>query len=84
MTAKKSSSVPRPNRALPAKGVEWLHNPIFNKGTAFTEAERDALGLRGLLPPHAQTMDDQVQRVMTNYRNKTSEIERYILSLIHI
>ncbi|MEI7809015.1 MAG: NAD-dependent malic enzyme, partial [Verrucomicrobiota bacterium] len=78
MTAKKSSSVPRPNRALPAKGVEWLHNPIFNKGTAFTEAERDALGLRGLLPPHAQTMDDQVQRVMTNYRNKTSDIERYI------
>ena len=78
MTAKKTTSVPRPNRALPSKGVEWLHNPIFNKGTAFTEAERDALNLRGLLPPQVQTMDDQVKRVMTNYRNKTSDIERYI------
>ena len=66
------------NRALPTKGVDWLHNPIFNKGTAFTEVERDALGLRGLLPPHVQTMDEQVQRVMNNFRNKPSDIERYI------
>jgi malate dehydrogenase (oxaloacetate-decarboxylating)(NADP+) len=63
---------------LPAKGMDWLHNPIFNKGTAFTEAERDALGLRGLLPPHVQTMDEQVERVMSNFRNKTNELERYI------
>ena len=66
------------NRTLPASGVDWLHNPIFNKGTAFTEAERDALGLRGLLPPHVQTMAEQVQRVMNNFRNKSSDIERYI------
>ena len=78
MTAKKNTNLPRHNRALPGKGVEWLHNPVFNKGTAFTGAERDALGLRGLLPPHVQTMDEQVQRVMSNYRNKTSDIERYI------
>jgi malate dehydrogenase (oxaloacetate-decarboxylating)(NADP+) len=58
--------------------VDWLHNPVFNKGTAFTEAERDALGLRGLLPPHVQTMDEQVQRVMNNFRSKSSDIERYI------
>lgn len=68
----------RPNRALPARGMDWLHNPVFNKGTAFTEAERDLLGLRGLLPPHVQTMDEQVQRVMMNYRNKASDLERYI------
>ena len=66
------------NRTLPATGVDWLHNPIFNTGTAFTEAERDALGLRGLLPPHVQTMDEQVQRVMANFRGKSSDIERYI------
>ena len=65
-------------RALPSKGVEWLHNPVFNKGTAFTEAERDALGLRGLLPPHVQTMDEQVKRVLANFRNKPSDLERYI------
>jgi malate dehydrogenase (oxaloacetate-decarboxylating)(NADP+) len=65
-------------RALPAKGVDWLHNPVFNKGTAFTEAERDTLGLRGLLPPHVQTMDEQVQRVMNNFHSKSNDLERYI------
>ena len=78
MTTQKKSKTSRSNRALPAKGVDWLHNPIFNKGTAFTDAERDALGLRGLLPPHVQTMDEQVQRVMNNFHNKSSDIERYI------
>ena len=66
------------NRSLPAKGVDWLHNPIFNKGTAFTEAERDALGLRGLLPPHVQTIEQQVRRVMETFRSKSSDLERYI------
>jgi len=65
-------------RALPARGIDWLHNPVFNKGTAFTEAERDALGLRGLLPPHVQSMDEQVDRVMKNFRSKSSDLERYI------
>ena len=75
-----TTSKPNFRRAyqLPAKGVDWLHNPIFNKGTAFTEAERDTLGLRGLLPPHVQSMDEQVRRVMANFRNKSSDIERYI------
>jgi malate dehydrogenase (oxaloacetate-decarboxylating)(NADP+) len=73
-TAKKLKS----SRALPARGVDWLHNPVFNKGTAFTEAERDALGLRGLLPPHVLTMAQQAQRVMENFHSKPSDIERYI------
>jgi len=77
MNAKKPRTI-RANRALPAKGVDWLHNPVFNKGTAFTDAERDLLGLRGLLPPHVQTMDEQVRRVMANFRSKSSDIERYI------
>jgi len=66
------------SHALPAKGVDWLHNPIFNKGTAFTASERDALGLRGLLPPHVQTMAEQVGRVMVNFRRKANDLERYI------
>ena len=37
-----------------------LRDPLLNKGTAFTEAERDALGLRGLLPAHVLSMDEQV------------------------
>ena len=68
----------RAKRAMPGKGIEWLHNPVFNKGTAFSEAERDALGLRGLLPPHVHTMDEQVLRVMTNFRSKPNDLERYV------
>lgn len=66
------------NESLPACGMDWLHNPALNKGTAFTEAEREALGLRGLLPPHVQTMDEQVRRVMANFRRKPDDLERYI------
>ncbi len=64
-------------RGLP-RGARLLHDPAFNKGTAFTEAERDALGLRGLLPPNAHTQEEQVLRVMTNYRKKTDDLEKYI------
>ena len=59
-------------------GSSILHDPTLNKGTAFTAAERDKLGLRGLLPPHIQTQDDQVNRVLGNLRNKASALERYI------
>ncbi|MBI5420365.1 MAG: NAD-dependent malic enzyme, partial [Deltaproteobacteria bacterium] len=48
------------------RGVDLLHDPVLNKGTAFTEAERDALGLRGLLPPRVSTLETQVMRVLEN------------------
>jgi malate dehydrogenase (oxaloacetate-decarboxylating)(NADP+) len=60
------------------RGVKLLHDPVRNKGTAFSEAERDALGLRGLLPPRVQTQDVQVMRVLENVRGKPSDLERYI------
>jgi malate dehydrogenase (oxaloacetate-decarboxylating)(NADP+) len=60
------------------RGVDILHDPILNKGTAFTESERDALGLRGLLPPRVGTQDRQVTRVLENLGRKTSDIEKYI------
>jgi malate dehydrogenase (oxaloacetate-decarboxylating)(NADP+) len=56
------------------RGVELLHDPVLNKGTAFTEAERDRLGLRGLLPPRASTQEIQVARVLENLRRKTSDL----------
>jgi malate dehydrogenase (oxaloacetate-decarboxylating) len=43
-------------------GVDLLFNSRLNKGTAFTEEERDAFGLHGLLPPHIGTLEDQRQR----------------------
>jgi len=61
-----------------SRGMHYLHEPALNKGTAFTEAERDALGLRGLLPPTVQTLEEQVLRVMGNFKRKTSDLEKYI------
>ena len=70
MTAPLSDEFPR--------GVRLLHDPVHNKGTAFTEAERELLGLRGLLPPRVLTQDLQAQRVITKLRSKATDLERYI------
>ncbi len=59
------------------RGVDLLHDPILNKGTAFTAAEREALGLRGLLPPGLQTLAHQVQRVLGNFRKQPGPLEKY-------
>ncbi len=59
-------------------GINLLRDPILNKGTAFTDKERDTLGLRGLLPACVCGMDEQVERALANYRRKTSDLERYI------
>jgi malate dehydrogenase (oxaloacetate-decarboxylating)(NADP+) len=59
-------------------GIDLLHNPVLNKGTAFTEEEREALGLRGLLPPHVHTQEEQIMRVMENFHRKPNSLEKYI------
>ena len=76
----------RPGRPLPTPLPEWfprgaalLRDPTLNKGTAFTLRERDVLGLRGLLPPHVITQEDQVNRVLENFRRLDSDLSRYIL-----
>lgn len=67
-----TGSVPFP------RGVSLLNNSLLNKGTAYTERERDALGLRGLLPPRIFTIDEQVTRAVGNFRRKSNDLERYI------
>jgi len=59
-------------------GERLLENPLLNKGSAFTEAERRELGLLGLLPPHVATMEQQLARTYENFRRKGSDLERYI------
>ncbi len=59
-------------------GETLLHDPRLNKGTAFTEAERDALGIRGLLPPRIFSLAEQQWRVLENLRRKESDLEKYI------
>jgi malate dehydrogenase (oxaloacetate-decarboxylating)(NADP+) len=77
-----ADKVVNPNSRSPGSdcetGVALLHNPALNKGTAFTEEERDALGLRGLLPPYVSTQEEQVLRVMENFHKKPNDLERYI------
>lgn len=60
------------------QGVKILHDPVRNKGTAFTEAERDALNLRGLLPARVHSMAEQELRVLGNIRAKPTDLERYL------
>jgi malate dehydrogenase (oxaloacetate-decarboxylating)(NADP+) len=60
------------------RGVKLLHDPVRNKGTAFTAAERDRLGLRGLLPPRVCSAAEQELRVIGNLRNKATDLERYL------
>ncbi len=60
------------------RGVKILHDPVRNKGTAFTEAERDYLKLRGLLPPRVHSAAEQELRVLGNIRDKPTDLERYL------
>jgi malate dehydrogenase (oxaloacetate-decarboxylating)(NADP+) len=62
----------------PHTGMELLQDPRWNKGTAFSEAERDLLGIRGLLPPHVFTMEEQTLRILENVRRKENDLDRYI------
>jgi malate dehydrogenase (oxaloacetate-decarboxylating)(NADP+) len=59
-------------------GIHVLQDPLLNKGTAFSEEERDRLNLRGLLPPHVSTQEQQLSRVLENFRRKPSDLEKYI------
>src|SRR5512137_1315908 len=76
----------RPRRRTTAPLPKWfprgtavLRDPSLNKGTAFTEVEREVLGLRGLLPPHVSTAEEQVTRVLENFRRLQTPLAKYIM-----
>src|SRR5947199_6201178 len=74
----------RPWPVEPAHGLALLRDPLLNKGTAFTEQERDALGLRGLLPAHVLSMEAQAERVLTNLRGLPDDLQKYVvLNALH-
>ena len=60
------------------QGVEFLRNPSVNKATAYTETEKQSLGLVGLVPNVTETIDTQLSRVLWQLQQKTSDLERYI------
>ncbi|HKV78084.1 MAG TPA: NAD-dependent malic enzyme [Candidatus Sulfotelmatobacter sp.] len=60
-------------------GYDLLNNPRLNKGTAFTEEERDTFALHGLLPPHVGTMEEQMDRRMKALENHETSFAKYSL-----
>ncbi len=66
------------------RGVALLRDPLLNKGTAFSEQERAALGLRGLLPAHILSQEEQAARVLARLRHLPDDLEKYIaLNALH-
>ena len=59
-------------------GAELLLTPLLNKGTAFSEAERQKLHLEGLLPPHVESLKEQATRCYETFSQKSSDIEKHI------
>ena len=61
----------------PMSGYELLNDPLLNKGTAFTEAERDEFDLHGLLPPHVSNLEYQVKRRLAAFRGLHTNMQKY-------
>jgi malate dehydrogenase (oxaloacetate-decarboxylating)(NADP+) len=82
-TLSSNDSTETPAEALP-KGLALLRDPLLNKGTAFSPTERDALGLRGLLPPRVHTQEEQANRFMLSLRRLSDPLDRYVaLNALH-
>jgi hypothetical protein len=60
------------------RGMDLLSHPVWNKSTAFSQVERRQFGLDGLLPPHLETLDEQVIRAYEAYKRKDEDLERHI------
>ena len=60
------------------RGTDLLDTPVWNKGTAFDEDERAALGLQGLIPPHIESLQEQSIRAYEAYQAKSTDLERHI------
>ena len=71
-------TIVKPQDTAGLKGVELLDDPVLNKGTAFTAAERERHGLEGLLPAAVETIERQLERVMGHLEQKSSDLERYV------
>src|SRR3712207_3263187 len=59
-------------------GYVLLNDPLLNKGTGFTDPERDLFELHGLLPPMVATLDEQVARRLQAFRQHPNDYERYV------
>jgi malate dehydrogenase (oxaloacetate-decarboxylating) len=77
MTKKSVANSASSGLAVSLSGYELLTQPLLNKGTAFTNAERDTFDLHGLLPPNVGTLEEQVGRRLQVLRGLENDFERY-------
>ena len=64
-------------RAFP-RGIGLLTDPLLNKGTAYTQREREALGLEGLLPHRVFDIEEQAKRALGQFHRKSNNLEKYV------
>jgi len=72
------NKIPHSSIADTPRGMDLLDAPLLNKGTAFSADERTELGLTGLLPPQAETLDEQALRAYEAFQRKPDDLERHI------
>src|SRR5271168_2691284 len=60
------------------QGIESLRNPSLNKTTGYTEAEKQSLGIVGLVPDVTESIETQLSRVLLQLKHKTTDLDRYI------
>jgi malate dehydrogenase (oxaloacetate-decarboxylating)(NADP+) len=60
------------------RGIDVLHDASINKSTGFTEAEKQALGLVGLVPDKTEAIDEQLARVLFQLTHKATDLDRFI------
>ncbi len=68
----------KPRLEVPYRGVPLLRHPMYTKSSAFTQEEREAFGLEGLLPSAVSTMEQQERRVYDNITRKSDPLEKFI------
>ncbi len=78
MTSTTKGDAPEETIELSLSGHSLLENPLLNKGSAFSQEERREFELVGLVPPHVSTTEEQLARTYGSYKQKTTDLERYI------
>ena len=71
------TSKPEP-RWVSLAGFSLINAPLLNKGTAFTNEERDEFHLHGMLPPHVGNLEEQVERRLKVYREQPTPFSKYV------